>query len=108
MTWVKTILALMLLTTGCATQKELIATGGSRADGTVKLSFEYGLFESPKLNTEQGLNVASQRCLAWGYTKAEPFGGYTSNCVNPSRNGCTRWMVTIEYQCIGTGNPKPH
>jgi hypothetical protein len=32
---------------GYATTKEFVATGGSRADGTVHLSYEYGMFESP-------------------------------------------------------------
>jgi hypothetical protein len=43
---------------GCAVQKELVPTGGSRADGTVKLSYEFGLFEVQKLDAQQGMKAA--------------------------------------------------
>jgi hypothetical protein len=89
---------------GCAVQKQLVPTGGSRADGTVKLSFEYGLFEAPKLDEQQGMSVAEKRCAAWGYTGAEPFGGSTKACINSSNSGCNRWLVTIEYQCTGSSS----
>lgn len=87
---------------GCATHKELVPTGGSRSDGTVKLSYEYGSFEVPKLDADQGMAVAKKRCAAWGYTDAEPFGGSTKHCANGNAYGCNRWMVTVEYQCTGT------
>ena len=98
----KKLLIAALLLQGCAVQKPLVPIGGSRADGTVKLAFEYGLFESPKLDEQQGLASARQRCAAWGYTDAEPFGGSTTQCSEPTRSGCKRWIVSIEYQCIGT------
>lgn len=98
----KKLLILMLLLQGCAVQKQLVPTGGSRADGTVKLAFDYGLFEDPKLDQQQGLIAARQRCAAWGYSDAASFGGSTSQCTAPTRNGCNRWLVTIEYQCTGT------
>lgn len=100
-TLVASVLALCVLQ-GCAVQKELVSTGGSRADGTVKLSYEYSMFEQPKLNALQGLSVATQRCAAWGYTGAEPFGGGTKSCTNRNNNGCVSWMVTVQYQCTGT------
>jgi hypothetical protein len=84
---------------GCAVQKELVPTGGSRADGTVKLSYEYGIFEAPKLDAQQGMKAAQQRCSSWGYKNAEAFGGSTKTCINSSSEGCNRWLVTIEYQC---------
>ena len=88
---------------GCASPpKQLVATGGSRADGTVKMSFEYGAFEVPKFNSAQGIATAKQRCSAWGYTGAEPFGGSTKQCTSFSSGNCNRWMVTYEYQCLGT------
>jgi hypothetical protein len=90
---------------GCATQKTLIPTGGSRADGTVKLSYEYGLFEKPQINLAQGEIAAKQKCAAWGYTDADAFGGVTTTCNQPTRNGCERWFATIEYQCTGAGRP---
>lgn len=90
------------LLAACAVQKPMVATGGSRADGTVKLSYEYGRFEQPRPDFSQGMRVAQARCAAWGYTGAEAFGGSTKLCNQPSGNGCARWVVTTEYQCIGT------
>jgi hypothetical protein len=39
---------------GCAAKKDLVATGGSRADGTVDLSYELGLYENPKSTRRRG------------------------------------------------------
>ncbi len=35
--------AMLALSLGCAAKKDLVATGGSRSDGTVDLSYELGL-----------------------------------------------------------------
>ena len=91
---------------GCATTKNWSATGGSRADATVKLSYEYGAFERPQVNEMEALNLATSRCKTWGYTGAEAFGGSTQVCNMPGgMGGCNRWLVTKEYQCTGTGTP---
>jgi YecR-like lipoprotein len=74
---------------GCARSKELVATGGSRADGT------FGALENPKLDFSQGVSKARDRCRAWGYTDAEPFGGETRQCNAPSQYGCMRWFVSM-------------
>ncbi|NHC07011.1 YecR family lipoprotein [Azonexus fungiphilus] len=99
-----TSIAIALLATGCASQKQLVPTSGSRADGIVKLSFDYGPFEKPQVNLAQGKAAAKQRCAAWGYTDAEAFGGGTKQCISPSSSGCKRMQVTYEYQCTGTGS----
>ncbi len=87
---------------GCAVNKQLTPTGGSRADGTVKLSFEHSALEVPTFDVQQGMNAALQRCAAWGYTGAELFGGSTKTCSSVSGSGCKLWLVTVEYQCTGT------
>ncbi|WP_433694030.1 YecR family lipoprotein [Herbaspirillum seropedicae] len=94
--------AVSLTLAGCATQKQLVPTGGSKADGTVKMSYEYGQFEVPKVNVIQGMSTAKRRCEAWGYSGAEPFGGSTRQCVENSGGGCKTWRVTYEFQCTGT------
>jgi len=96
------ILAVTMLS-GCAVQSTMVPTGGSRADGTVKLSYDFGAFQVPKVDQEQGLAAAKARCAAWGYTGAELFGGSTKTCVNQSMGSCDTFRVTVEYQC--TGNP---
>ena len=87
---------------GCAVQKQLVPIGGSRADGTVKLGYQYGAFEAPQLDAVQGINTAKQRCVAWGYKDAEAFGGYTQTCSDQTNSGCVGWNVTVEYQCKGS------
>jgi YecR-like lipoprotein len=95
------ILAATILV-GCAVAKEWSATGGSRSDGMVKLSYEIKEFEKPILDEQQGINLATQRCRAWGYSGAESFGGVTRQCNRDNGAGCSQWLVTKEYQCTGT------
>lgn len=104
----KTKLRLVLLLTlitliGCTSVKTLQATGGSRADGVVELSFEYGMFEKPEVKWDQGQMTAMDRCKAWGYQSAEAFGGVTSKCQAYNGYGnCLNYFVTAKYQCIGS------
>jgi hypothetical protein len=95
------LLVAALSVAGCATAKEWVATGGSRADGVVKLSYQYGLFERPQVSAQQGLELAKSRCTAWGYSGAEAFGGVIRVCNNYGSSGCISWLVTAEYQCLG-------
>lgn len=85
---------------GCATQKNWSATGGSKSDGTIELSYQYGMFESPQVSEQQALVLAEKRCEAWGYEDAEAFGGQTRTCNVPSGSGCQSWLVTKTYQCV--------
>ena len=100
-----TLVLVALALVGCSTHKQLVPTGGSRADGTVTLSYEYGPLENPQLNLAQGLAAAQERCHAWGYSNAEAFGGETRQCQIPSQYGCSRWFVSTTYQCTGTNKP---
>jgi hypothetical protein len=97
------VIVSIALLSGCATTKDWAATGGSRADGVVRLSYEVGLMEKPQLNEQQAINLATQRCKTWGYAGAEAFGGVTRQCNMPGGfgGGCNQWMVTKEYQCTG-------
>ena len=100
------VLGTSLLVTGCASTKQWSATGGSRADATVKLSFNYGPFEKPTTSEAEAINLATARCKTWGYTGAEAFGGSTQQCTMPGgMGGCSQFTVTKEYQCTGTGTP---
>lgn len=90
---------------GCATVSNMAATSGSRADGIVKLSYEYGMFDKVRLDMSAGLATARQRCATWGYSGAEPFGGVTRQCQASSGYGCMRWFATVEYQCTSDGSP---
>jgi hypothetical protein len=94
-------LGLVASLSGCAVQKTLTPTGGSRADGTVKMSYSTNSFEIAKVDFERGVIDAAKRCRAWGYADAEPFGGGTTQCIQGNGYGCNEWTVTHEYQCTG-------
>lgn len=103
------VLLLHLAVSGCATSvaKELVATGGSRADGTVQLSFEHAAYEQPKVDFARGIETARSRCAAWGYGNAEQFGGVSRQCQFSNNYGCMRWHSTVTYQCIGRPEAPP-
>ena len=95
-------LAAVLFLTSCATPEVMQATGGSRADGTVDLSYEYGLFQQPVVNMQAAEVTATARCKAWGYANAEPFGGQINRCQASNAYGnCLQMLVTVKYQCTG-------
>ncbi|WP_407919345.1 YecR family lipoprotein [Croceicoccus estronivorus] len=76
------------------------ATGGSKADGVVEMSYEYGEFEEPVVNPQQGVEAATKRCKAWGYKTAEAFDGGINTCVIPGGlGGCSTMRTTVSYQC---------
>lgn len=96
------VLAMTLALTGCAVQKDWSATGGSRSDGVVRLSYEVAEMEKAIVDEKQAVAIATRRCSAWGYTGAEAFGGATSQCVQAGQlSSCGNKRVTKEYQCTG-------
>jgi len=95
-----TVLMLCILT-GCSipVHKEWVATGGSKADGVVRLSIEYMDKQTPIVDEEQALKIARERCAVWGYSNALAFGGVTRQCLYPGTFGCGAYQETKEYQC---------
>lgn len=107
--------ALALVAAGCAKPvlKQWAASGGSRADATVEVGYEYNpQTERPEANDQQALAEAIRRCQAWGYSDAEPFGMTKNICqrFDPMPFGgvvCGSMLVTRQYQCLGRGNTEP-
>jgi len=93
--------ATLLVIAGCSTPVTMVATGGSRADGTVTLSYEHDSLERPVVDMQQAAITAAEKCKVWGYTDAEPFGGAISHCADS--HGCDWRIVTATYQCTGAG-----
>ncbi|HIC6527629.1 TPA: YecR family lipoprotein, partial [Salmonella enterica subsp. enterica serovar Enteritidis] len=91
----------VLILSGCATQKQMTPMGGSKADGTVKMGYTFGMFEKPVVDLNSAKDLAGQKCKTWGYTGAEAFGGQTSTCAQVGAYGCEMTNVSIEYQCTG-------
>lgn len=94
-------LAISLLA-GCGTtMKAMTATGGSKADGIVKMSYEIGMFQRVQVDMEASKREAAKRCAVWGYSGAEPFGGQVRQCTQRGTYDCNQWLVTMDYQCTG-------
>ncbi|NWF33594.1 hypothetical protein HH110_11155 [Stenotrophomonas sp. SAM-B] len=90
---------------GCSTHRELLVTGGSRADGIVELGYERNEFQRVQFDADAAEALAAKRCKGWGYEDAESFGTEKSTCT--SRRGfgnCGGRQVMIQYQCLG--NPE--
>lgn len=75
--------------------------GGSKADGTVRMGYTYGMFENAKVDLMQAGELAARKCKTWGYDGAEAFGGQSSVCAQMGAYGCERTNVSVEYQCTG-------
>ncbi|MGE9999888.1 YecR family lipoprotein [Desulfovibrio sp. SGI.133] len=116
--WLPIIVSLVCLA-GCAAkpvEKDWIAVGGSRSDATIRLGYTYNpKIEVPQLDHQQALELATQKCRAWGYDHAEEFGSVMENCgqmvydpwIGPY---CAQMNAVAEFQCIGapaTGRPVP-
>lgn len=99
------VLSMFVMLTGCGVSvvKPMTATGGSKADGIVKMSYDFNVFEDPKVDIAQALATATSRCTVWGYSGAEPFGGETKQCTNYNSvlKSCDQWTATVQYQCTG-------
>ena len=98
---------ILVVIAGCTSSVPVawVATGGSRADGTVVLAYEYGRNQVPEVDKAAGATLAADRCGVWGYTGAAPFGGELRQCTMMDMfwGGCAIWRVTTEYQCTGDG-----
>ncbi len=89
------------LLTACASeQKRYVATGGSKADGVINLSYEQRYYERSSPNPNQGLRLAQKRCRQWGYQNAEKFSGHTSKCNQVRGHKCLSYLITVQYQCF--------
>ena len=87
----------------CTTQRELLVTQASRADGVVVISYEGNEFQRGSADYDEAAGLAGRKCAAWGYTGAEAFGSEKTTCL--SRRGfgnCGHRRVDIPFQCTGT------
>lgn len=97
---------------GCATQKIPVnwtPSGGSRADATVEMGVIYSpAHEYPATQPERLLEMAKERCRAWGYADAEVFGQPVERCTSRSYGPfgqvvCLEMQAKQVFQCLGRG-----
>ncbi|MFN4292483.1 MAG: YecR family lipoprotein [Permianibacter sp.] len=98
---------IIVLMSGCARIIIPTAVGGSRADATVDFSYEHGSLVNPQIDWNDVLQSAKDKCRAWGYTGADPFGGKRTSCAFANQQGCLRYTVTVTYQCTRPEGGQP-
>lgn len=85
-----------LLCGSCTVQRELLVSGGSKADGTVTLVTEsYNMGKKVIIDREKGLEKAKDKCQQWGYKNAEYFDVGIRESIPNSYNVIT----VIKVQC---------
>lgn len=91
----------MLFLTGCATSAPLEPFGGSKADGIVQFSHEYGVFrKAENVVTEAVMLEAQERCKAWGFNSASYLGEDAKQCTYENSDGvCMRYRHVHNFQC---------
>lgn len=92
---------------GCASPEPIVvtphATGGSKANGTVEMTYEYYRSEEPKLDRKATEAKALERCRVWGYDGAEAFDAVLHECLSSDNYGCIHFRGTLDFQCTNTG-----
>jgi hypothetical protein len=86
---------------GCTQKVMPLATGGSRSDGVIELTYDIASLNTPEIDYSLADRQAAERCAAWGYISSERFGGEKRICTRSSRYGCSIEQATITYQCTG-------
>ncbi|MBP5075939.1 YecR family lipoprotein [Pseudomonas chlororaphis] len=99
LTSMTTLALATLVLAGCATPKQWEATGGSKTDGVVQISYEQGQFENGQSDAAQGLAVATARCQVWGFKHAEQSGSEKSVCRTMGQYNCLQTTVTQDFLC---------
>lgn len=92
----------MVYLSGCAPMPVYPqSVGGSRSDGIINMTYEYGSFTVPDIQWEAANEEAISRCKSWGYKGARAFGGTKEICIDPDveYGGCNRYQGMITYQC---------
>ena len=96
------IISTLLLSSCVVNQNPKLITG-SKADGIITVSFEYGLGIDPDNWTEEWAKAdkeAQQRCIYWGYSNVYKFDLTYRECIASNLYGCTRWREFVDYQCV--------
>jgi Flp pilus assembly protein TadD len=97
------IAPLFLAFAACATQPKWSPSSSNRALGVARVSYEYARSEEPSMSDVQAVEVATNRCAAWGFARAEMIPGELRDCSVRNDGSCDLWKITREYRCSGEG-----
>ena len=103
------VAALIISCTKTTVHKVPQATGGSKADGTIRLAYEVLATENVIPDWTRAEKNALKRCQAWGYSRVDAFAGTLTECTEMGQgvlfNGappgaCAKQIVYKDYQCL--------
>jgi hypothetical protein len=98
------ILVPVLFLAACATQPTWSPSSSNRVLGVARVAYEYSPVDEPTMSDAQAEQLASSRCAAWGYARAEMIPGELRDCSVGKNDSCDLWKITREYQCAGAGS----
>lgn len=94
------IILLAATLASCAAPSAMEVSGGNQSEGTVTMSYDYSLMQSPKVDWQQGLNKAAAQCQSWGYNGALPASKPSKACKTETQDGdCIAWTLSSTFQC---------
>jgi hypothetical protein len=92
-------IAVLCSVAGCATSRQWSVSDSEKAEGLVRVSYEFPEAHEPSLSENDARQLALHRCEGWGYDDAEPIAGQLRQCSNMDDGSCNLWTVTREFQC---------
>ena len=98
------ILPVFLVLAACSSVPKWSPSSSNRELGVARVSYEHARSEAPVMNDAQAVQLAANRCAAWGYARAEMIPGELRDCSVSKDGSCDLWRVTREYRCSGEGS----
>jgi hypothetical protein len=97
------VLPVVIALAACATSPKWSPSSSNRELGVARVAYEHSRFEAPQMSDSQAVEVATNRCAAWGYSRAEMIPGELRDCSVSKDGSCDLWKITREYRCSGEG-----
>jgi hypothetical protein len=98
------ILPVFLAMAACTSVPRWSPSSSNRELGVARVSYEYAKFEEPVMSDAEAVQVATNRCAAWGFSRAEMIPGELRDCSVQNDGSCDLWKITREYRCSGEGS----
>ena len=98
------ILPVFLVVAACASVPKWSPSSSNRELGVARVAYEYTRFEEPQMSDAEAVQLAANRCAAWGFARAEMIPGELRDCSVKDGDSCDLWKITREYRCTGDGS----
>jgi hypothetical protein len=98
------ILPVFLVMAACASAPKWSPTSSNRELAVARVAYEYARSEEPVMSDAEAVQLATNRCAAWGFTRAEMIPGELRDCSVQDGDACDLWKITREYRCTGDGS----